>query len=1693
MNHMYFSSKRTPLAKAIILKKPTTLQRLWACLLAFTVFLPSVSPYAQLWANNNGPNAPEAASFEPVDATDMVNLLTGDFTYVLPLMNVPSPEGGYPIALAYHAGIAMDQEASWVGLGWNLNPGAINRTVNGYPDDYKGDVISEYFYDEGRIETHKNLSIGFGVGAISVATHFNWGSHQSLNGTVSINAFGGSLTVDKDGISDIGVGIQVIPGTLSLGVSLNRNGKANFSVNTNSSGLSVGLSTAGNGSLSIGANFKGGMVKPSINISSNSDVGFGLGNGVGSSVNRMNSGNGMFSQGDYDIEQRTKNMFFIVPFVSVSFSKTKVKYFAGSETEQTIFGASQTHSAIDYIREKGVRNMKMDVYELPLTDSNEFSNHYSIENNNPIKLAYDSYSVQAQGLSGSIHPRYLLTHLMQDKLHVNEEHNDYDYQGHSISPNYSTDVHQAKHYFGGQISRFIGLKGVDVYDRHTMEHIRPYDITYNGSRKYTRYKDDYNNRFPTSRSFQGFLITDKDGKTYHYTLPVFNNETITRQSGFSSFHKGESEEKAYRQRTESKYATHWLLTAITGPDYVDNNDHVIGEGDLGYWVSFEYGKWSDAYTWSAHQRKEYIENDYPLPDNMDDKDAQEDYKTRLWTKGHKEMYFLDKIKTRTHTALFIKEEDTSLEGMSPEWEYKQVKHNNQAQTESDYHAGLRFKIPKHNRLKLNRILLLKNEDIVSFDKTSGDNNGIPIEVENGGTPSINNATSPLRCAIFDNVVDTNDNWEYLREKCVKEVILETMSPHTSKSTFFLSNVTFNGKKGASVLPPYSFDYVGLDVPRSQESESENHSNTYGYYKSAPETWSLSKIGLPEGGNIGIEYDNNIFKTATDIIIGNHTDHEAKKDLYNRIVKVIKIQDEVEDFSQGAYRYWTNDLLREDDLDVKFFGDPVSLIQGWKTKPDYMKMNPCLSGSSMEDFNTENLKLIESQFRVFKNINIKSKQDWKAIEPNQQVDVDISIVLGYRIFGDAKVVDDSSSNCRNWIKRFNYSYKGKAVVKPAQDDPSEDAIQANNPDFKSQFSITLQGTPEITPLNYNSNPDDIDDMRFAIEIDPQGVYDQSAGPRVKSIYTSDGQLGVFGSNYYYGKNRSGIGWATYLPAQKGLNIEMPYSTELPSPKPMYRFVEEESVDYKGKILGVKAFEFNVPEIDDSSKGHKLEGLFSIQVTNNGDPSRELSDVNYTLKNNFNSLGQLLSFTTYNDQNKIIAKRSNTYFSPKQIPDSVGVVKQDFSVVKYYRKYFSRGTSIGGRMKNYTMSYSYPSILASTTEDVNGVSFTTTYEDFDDISGVAKRISTYSSKGLALKTEIIPSFRKYENHLFLHMLSPLASKESYFKSSLDTEWKLYDVDVNVWSNSWFHTTPTQTYKWRGKINADGSYDSDTYEAFKYWKYDQVPDYERFWKKTSEITKISPYYQALEVENENDTWTSKKMINNWSKVVATCNSEYDHMYYTGLENPDELQSEEYLKVEKISLGEESSIIKDSDSHTGYYCLSTPPNKTALSFPNAGANLLNPKKVSVWVKSQNEAYKGTKLKVYSTASTTHEISYNPQDIVHAGDWTQLNFYLTSIVYPNGSTRPVRNISFINTSNETVYYDDFRCHPIESTMNSYVYDHWNELWYILGPNNMGAKYEYNAAGELIKTFDEVPENSSNKGGFILSSEHKKSYKNLPE
>src|SRR5688572_7382189 len=85
------------------------------CFMFISTILSGIVPIDAI-ALTGGPHQTEYTSYEEAGATDMVNLITGDFAYNLPIINVPGPEGDFALPLTYNAGIGMDQEASWVGL-----------------------------------------------------------------------------------------------------------------------------------------------------------------------------------------------------------------------------------------------------------------------------------------------------------------------------------------------------------------------------------------------------------------------------------------------------------------------------------------------------------------------------------------------------------------------------------------------------------------------------------------------------------------------------------------------------------------------------------------------------------------------------------------------------------------------------------------------------------------------------------------------------------------------------------------------------------------------------------------------------------------------------------------------------------------------------------------------------------------------------------------------------------------------------------------------------------------------------------------------------------------------------------------------------------------------------------------------------------------------------------------------------------------------------------------------------------------------------------------------------------------------------------------------------------------------------------------------------------------------------------------
>lgn len=192
--------------------------------------------YAPVPVQAQGGGNDQAGSVEALG--QLVDLSTGDFSYSIPLMNVE----GYPITLNYQAGVQLNQEASWVGLGWSLTPGAVQRQMRGIPDDFRGDpIVSEY--NQKRNETYGGeVTLGREFVGMPAAPMFKL-VRGSLGAEAFYNTYTGfgftrSLSLSRSLSGGTNIGVLGVSG--DLGYSLN-NSVGNQTGVTQNANFSVGL------------------------------------------------------------------------------------------------------------------------------------------------------------------------------------------------------------------------------------------------------------------------------------------------------------------------------------------------------------------------------------------------------------------------------------------------------------------------------------------------------------------------------------------------------------------------------------------------------------------------------------------------------------------------------------------------------------------------------------------------------------------------------------------------------------------------------------------------------------------------------------------------------------------------------------------------------------------------------------------------------------------------------------------------------------------------------------------------------------------------------------------------------------------------------------------------------------------------------------------------------------------------------------------------------------------------------------------------------------------------------------------------------------------------------------------------------------------------------------------------------------
>ena len=153
-------------------------------------------------ALEGGPTQPDYIQFEPAEMKDMVSPMSGNFSYSIPLGEVPSAYGNYPLSLSYHAGISPQTEATWVGLGWTLSPGSIVRDLRGVPDDqFHGGTLG-YIYQYSASYSW-SIDVSYSNGPYSV------GVNMSSTGGFGVSA---TLGTKIEGVGQVGFSVSTDQG-----------------------------------------------------------------------------------------------------------------------------------------------------------------------------------------------------------------------------------------------------------------------------------------------------------------------------------------------------------------------------------------------------------------------------------------------------------------------------------------------------------------------------------------------------------------------------------------------------------------------------------------------------------------------------------------------------------------------------------------------------------------------------------------------------------------------------------------------------------------------------------------------------------------------------------------------------------------------------------------------------------------------------------------------------------------------------------------------------------------------------------------------------------------------------------------------------------------------------------------------------------------------------------------------------------------------------------------------------------------------------------------------------------------------------------------------------------------------------------------------------------------------------------------
>jgi hypothetical protein len=1213
--------------------------------------------------------------------------------------------------------------------------------------------------------------------------------------------------------------------------------------------------------------------------------------------------------------------------------------------------------------------------------------------------------------------------------------------------------------------------------------------------------------FPTD-GIGAFRITTPSGFVYHYSLPVYvsrsedhtyplNNdysipsfsETLNSYSATATSYTWSLNGNVVTKKvSENKYAIQWLLTAITGPDFVENGNSYLDDGDTGYWVSFDYQQWSTAFTErSPHYGFDYYfglhEETKLLPANRTSTLSSPSYKYKLSGKSanvnysKKDVYSLNKIKTSSHTAIFVK--DLRDDEVS-------------SHTTTSYTTAI-YPTPQ---LRTTRVILLKNDRVDSlaakedfswsgnFDPTLTSYASVPFYTEAWYQ---NNVNSSIKNRILKHAEFTQDYSlckNYHGNVGVTSLTCNVLTPpatvqsnissitYSTSGKLTLTKVQIYDLQNVKVSPSYTFDY---NQSSSTDNPDYNPQKTdyWGYYKSDvtssaysrytnstskdyTDAWCLRKVMQPLGGYIEFDFESNSYKKVLDYKNG----YRGASFIYP-----------IKDINSGVN-------MEESTNPSEFSSLMSGTISG-------VGKHVCVpfSDPSMTYYLNPLQYIFLIAYGTFTHTGTSSPY---SISANKSISTTLNSLSIDCYSGSAEVNDDVGSIGSG----FEYSGNGYLMLQS----PIGYEVYGGGPRIKRIKNSNNSNETYIQEYTYEDGVASNEADRFEYP-----VYKASCGGSEffltkitpfsgkHSLGTGIGYSKVTVKNLGRANQANGSIVSNYITSYtvNGTPIVPEYTTTIYNnytsiSTPSYAV---ECIPYM--CLG-GATQYTTASFSNVERRYYIECFDKFSSYWGLPLENKILDLN----------------------NNVISKNTYEYESTEQ-----GAVRENFA--------FKDIQWASDPELKYTYVYikhHYPVVLKKTKSYGMGSYTESEALKRDDVTGETVVVRNTGQNGSSSISYKVPAFR-ISNYSSMGPKSTggganVLTPEAYSFASIDTT--LLSVANGTCSSflsanvlTYRSTCPVRTYSgsalpfiiqnsntnWRSDLSYNWSGTQGSVDSYGLYKRSELTSYpfnftspassNLRWRFVSTTSLYDAVGHALETRSYNNRFNAVRFNHNNDYVSAICaNSNYASFTYSGFESIMPSPATNFAEGEMSLPATGYTLVPASTitPHTGYKSIALATGSltsyrgifTSSGGVQRGIEPGRMYRAIVWTSTTSPSTSSISAVVSGsvggvTYSQTYSMTANDANAITVGGWKRLyiDFKVPSDIVASSTTGLVISLS---SGTGTGYFDDFMFYPVEGSIKVNVYNPGNGR-IVAELNNMGyaSLYTYDAAGRILETKQEIP------------------------